>query len=296
MKKKFRRGASKRSRPSRQEKQLRTWSGRSPISETEYPFGTATFVGGFSAFLQWNAGPGIRIDSSTGCISAANTIDSLLLTILGEQFREFFPDEMPWLSRTAREICAALRFEEKDVEELTSSFARLAKSGFIDLDTSISGIYRYRLDVQAVRQAKNKHYVPMSELEWIDDEYIQRFPDPPLQQRAFAYICGRNVALGRLLLNFWHLSLNETTRAAMRDPEQGLTWIDIEHYRAFKDEPLFEKDEHKQQALKSLRQKRFLEVRQGKQTTPEYRPNAKRIWEALNALPQEIATDGRDRC
>jgi hypothetical protein len=254
----------------------------------EYPFEPAIFVEEFNAFLQRNVGPGIRMYTSTYCISAANTIDSLLLTILGEQFREFFPDEMPWLSRTARELCAALRFDENDAEELTSSLVRMAKSGFIDLDTSTSGIYRYRLDVEAVRQAKNKHFVPMSELEWIDDEYIQRFPDPPLQKRAFAYICGRNVALGRLMLNLWHFSLNETTRAAIRNPEQGLAWIDIEHCRAFRDEPLLEKDEHKQQALKSLLQKGFLEVQQGKQKTPKFRPNAKRIWEALDALPSEL--------
>jgi hypothetical protein len=37
-----------------------------------------------------------------------------------------------------------------------------------------------------------------------------------------------------------------------------------------------------------LIQKGFLEVRQGKQHTREYRPNAAQIWVALNTLPEAL--------
>ncbi len=288
MKKHFKKRRSQRSRPSRQEQPFRTWSGRAPIAESDYPFESAIVAEGFHEVLQRNMGPGIRIYTSTECISAANTIDALLLTMLGEQFREFFSDPMPWLNKTTTELCVTPWFDENDAEEIKNSLARLAKSGFIDLDTSTPGICRYRLNVEAVRQAKNEHFVPMSELEWIDDEYLQRFSDLHLQKRAFACICGRNVALGRLMLNLWHLSLSETTREALRNSKQGLAWIDIERYSAFRDEPLFAREEDKWQAFEALIQKRFLEVRQSKHKTREYRPDARRIWEALDALPKEL--------
>src|SRR6266849_4851367 len=118
MKKHFKRHTSKRSRPAGQEQPFRTWSGKAPISETHYPFDSAIVVGRFNEFLQRNMGPGIRIYTSTECISAVNTIDSLLLTMLGEQFREFFPDAMLWLSKTTTELCIAPWFDENDVEEI----------------------------------------------------------------------------------------------------------------------------------------------------------------------------------
>jgi hypothetical protein len=209
--------------------------------------------------------------------------------MLGEQFREFYPGEMPWLSRTKTEMCATFWLDESDAQELQSSLLRLAKEGFIDLDTSTPGIYRYRLNVDTVRHTKNKHFVPQSELERIEDEYTQTFPEPEGQRRAFACICDSSVSLGSLMLNLWHLSLNETTRAAQRDPKRGLAWIDVEEVRALRDEPLFQSNERKRQAFERLIQKGFLEAQHGKQHTHEYRPIAANIWEALKALPEALS-------
>ncbi|SRR6266487_506852 len=287
MKKKFKRRA-KQFRSSKQERYFRTWSGISPLLETEYPFEHAIVLGEYHEFLQRNLGPGIRIYPSTACISAVDTLDALLLTILGEQFREFYPGEMPWLSRTTAEILGNLWPGENDTREIDRSLARLAKQGFIDLDRSVPGVYRYRLNIKAVRKEKNNHFVQMSELEQIEDQYSQRFPEPHMQKRAFAFICDRNVSLGRLMLNLWHLSLNETTEAAKRDHQKGLVWIDIEDVSALKNEPLFESGEQKQQALESLIEIGFLEVRQVKQNGLEYRPNAVHIWAALDALPAQL--------
>jgi hypothetical protein len=125
-------------------------------------------------------------------------------------------------------------------------------------------------------------------LEQIEDQYSQRFSEPRIQKRAFAFICDRNVSLGRLMLNLWHLSLNETTEAAKRDIQKGLVWIDIEDVSALRNEPLFESSVQKQQALERLIQKGYLEVRQGKQDRLEYRPNAVHIWAALDALPGRL--------
>jgi hypothetical protein len=288
MKKKFKGGTSRYSHPSKQARQFRTWSGRTPISETAYPFEPAFAPDEFNELLQRNLGPGIRIDPSTACISAVETRDALLLTMLGEQFREFYPGEMPWLSRTTTEMCATFWLDERDTQQLYGSLLRLAKEGFIDLDTSTPGMYRYRLNVDTVRHTKNKHFVPLSELERIEDEYTQTFPEPDEQKRAFAFICDRSVSLGRLMLNLWHLSLNETTSVAQRDPKRGLAWINVEEVSALRDEPLFQNNEHKQQAFERLIQKGFLEVRQGKQHTREYRPNAAHLWAALNTLPEAL--------
>jgi hypothetical protein len=288
MKKKFKGRTSKHSRSPKQERYFRTWSGISPILETEYPFEQAIVLGEYSEFLQRNLGSGIHIYPSTACICTVDTLDALLLSILGEQFREFYPGEMPWLSRTTTEMCATFWLDESDTKELYSSLLRLAKDGFIDLDTSTPGIYRYRLNVDTVRHTKNKHFVPLSELERIEEEYTQTFPEPDEQKRAFAFICDRSVSLGRLMLNLWHLSLNETTRAAQRDPNQGLAWINVENMSALRDEPLFQNNERKQQAFERLIQKGFLEVRQRKQDTREYRPNAAHIWAALNTLPEAL--------
>jgi hypothetical protein len=90
------------------------------------------------------------------------------------------------------------------------------------------------------------------------------------------------------MLNLWHLSLSETTREALRNPKQGLAWIDIERYSAFRDESLFAREDHKWQAFEALIQKGFLEVWQSKHKTREYRPDARRIWKALDALPKEV--------
>jgi hypothetical protein len=288
MKKKFKGRTQKHSRSSHKERQFRTWSGISPILETEYPFESAFVAGEYNEFLQRSLGPGIRIYPSTACISTVDTIDALLLTLLGEQFREFYPGEIPWLSRTTAEMLGVLWPGENDTQEIDRSLARLAKQGFIELDRSAPGIYRYRLNLDTVRKEKNKHFVPMSELEQIEDQYSQRFPEPSIQKRAFTFICGRNVSLGRLMLNLWHLSLNETTEAAKRDPKKGLVWIDIEDFSAFRNEPLFESGERKQQALQALIQKGFLEVRQKQQNRLEYRPHAIHIWSALDALPGEL--------
>jgi hypothetical protein len=288
MKKKFKGRTSKHSRSPKQERYFRTWSGISPILETEYPFEQAIVLGGYSEFLQRNLGSGIHIYPSTACISTVDTLDALLLTILGEQFREFYPGEMPWLSRTTTEMCATFWLDESDTKELYSSLLRLAKEGFIDLDTSTPGMYRYRLNVDTVRHTKNKHFVSLSELERIEDEYTQTFPEPDEQKRAFAFICDRSVSLGRLMLNLWHLSLNETTSVAQRDPKRGLAWINVEEVSALRDEPLFQSNERKQQAFERLIQKGFLEVRQGKQHTREYRPNAAHIWAALNTLSEAL--------
>lgn len=288
MKKKFKGRTSKHARSLKQSRQFRTWSGSAPISEVAYPFEPAFASDEFNEFLQRNLGPGIRIDPSTACISAVNTLDALVLTMLGEQFREFYPDEMPWLSRTKTEMCATFWLDERDAQELQSSLLRLAKEGFIELDTSTPGMFRYRLNVDTVRRTKNKHFVPMTELERIEDEYTQTFPEPEEQKRAFVFICDSSVSLGRLMLNLWHLSLNETTKAAQRDPNRGLAWINVEEVMALRDEPLFQSNERKQHAFERLIQKGFLEARQGKQHTYEYRPIAAHIWEALNALPEAL--------
>ena len=286
MKKRLRRSKWVHSRSSSQkETRIRTWSGRAPLFETEYPFEPALAPEIFHEALHMNSGPGIRIYQSTVCICTVDTIDAFVLTLLGEQFREFYPGEIPWLSKTTTEMLSAFWMDGNEAGEMDYALTRLALQSFVELDRSISGIYRYRLNVDSVRQAKNGHFVLMGELEQIEDEYTERFPDLSLQRRAFVLICDGDAQLGHFLLNLWHLSLNYTTRAALRDPKRGLAWLSAEDLYVLREETLLK---WKQQAFRSLEQKGLLEVRSGRQNKLKYRPHAVSIWKALEALPHEL--------
>lgn len=276
--------------PQRTGRRLTTWTRdtNAPFSESEYPFERALDVGEYSELLQMDMGPGLIIHPSTICLSRQDSHDSTTLAFLGEHFREFFPGEMPWLLKSTEQMCEALMLDardEDDVEELNDTLGYFAEKGFLELDLSTPGEYRYRLNVEAVRQAKNACFRPMNELERIVTAYPQRFPDVDMQELAFALICDRDRYLAGVMLNLWHISLRMTPWMA-RHVDGRLWWQEentIRHYlpTAFSDQARV------QQALARLRKKGLVQLRQ-QGPLREYRPNASQMWSELDRLPAPL--------
>lgn len=264
---------------------LNTWTRDEniPFAETEYPFEHAIAVGEYSDLFQREMGPGLKIYPSTVCLSRQDSHDSMTLALLGEHFREFYPEEMPWLNKSTEQMCTAMLVS--DTEYLNDTLAYFAKKGFLDLDLSIPDTYRYRLNVHAVREAKNACFKPMNTLEQTEYHYAQRFSDIQAQQLAFAFICARSRYQGHTLLTAWHLSLNNTPWITKHTTGR------LDYLRA--DEILealpssVPDSKQQQQAIDQLVKRGFLKMRLQGQLR-EYRPDAVGIWEELDKLPQEL--------
>ena len=140
----------------------RTWTRAEnvPFAETEYPFEQAVAGGEYSELFQREMGPGLLLYPSTICLSRQDSYDAPVLALLGEHFREFHPEDMPWLSMSTENMCAAMQVW--DGEKLKETLTHLAGKGFLDLDLSLPDTYRYRLNVHAVREAKNACFQPMN--------------------------------------------------------------------------------------------------------------------------------------
>lgn len=264
---------------------LNTWTRDENVSfaETEYPFEHAIAVGEYSELFQREMGPGLILYPSTICLSRQDSHDATVLALLGEHFREFSPEEMPWLSKSTEQMCEAMQVW--DVEDLNETLTHFAGKGFLDLDLSIADAYRYRLNVSAVREAKNACFKPMNTLEQIEHDYVLRFPNIKTQQLAFALICERSRYQGYTLLTAWHLSLRNTAWFTKH------TTGKLDYLRAdeiFRVLPAaISNDEERQQAIGQLTKRGFLKVRHQGQLR-EYRPDVIEMWEALSKLPQEL--------
>lgn len=190
---------------------------------------------------------------------------------------------MPWLSKSTEQMCAAMLVW--DVEELDETLTHLAGKGFLDLDLSTPDVYRYRLNVHAVREAKNACFKPMNTLEQIEYDYVLRFPDIKTQQLAFTLICERSRYQGYILITAWHLSLRDTPWFTKHTTGK-LNYLRAEEiFRAL---PASVPDEElQQQALGQLVKRGFLKMRLQGQLR-EYRPDVVEMWEALSKLPQDL--------
>ncbi len=287
MAKKIKKRAGRKEHPQKASRRLSTWTrdSNTPFSETEYPFEHAVAVGEYSELFQRDMGPGLIIYPSTICLSRQDSHDSTVLALLGEHFREFSPGEMPWLSKSTAQMCAAMMIhaqDEEDVEELDDTLRYFAEKGFLDLDLSNQGTYRYRLNVEAVRRAKNACFKPMNELERIIQAYPQRFLDTDTQELAFALICDRNRYMARVLLNMWHLSLRETAWMA-RHVDGRLWWLEENMFLEYL--PAAFSDQVKvKQTLAQLIKRGLVQIRQQGRLR-EYRPNVSQMWSELEQLP-----------
>lgn len=164
MVKRYKGGARKKPNNHKRETRIRTWTRdeNTPFAETEYPFEHAVMIGEYSELYKRERSPGLKIYLSTICISRQDLYDSYALALLGEHFREFFPGEMPWLSKSTAQMCKAMTIS--DVEELNETLNYLVDEGFLGLDLSTPDVYRYRLNVDAVRRAKNACFKPTNAL------------------------------------------------------------------------------------------------------------------------------------
>lgn len=297
MAKKIKKRASRKKHLQNVSRRLTTWTRdlNAPFSETEYPFEHAVAVGEYSELLQRDMGPGLIIHPSTICLCRQDSHDSTVLAMLGEHFREFYPGDMPWLQKSTEQMREAMMvnaLDDDDVEMLDDTLKYFAERGFLDFDLSTPGEYRYRLNVEAVRQAKNACFKPMNELERIIQAYPQRFPDLDTQELAFVLICDRNRYMARVLLNLWHLSIRETAWMA-RHVDGRLWWLEESIFLRYLPEAV-EEQEKVQQALAQLRKMGYVRLRQQGQIR-EYRPNASQMWSELERLPAvlpDIATLG----
>ncbi|EFH86404.1 hypothetical protein [Ktedonobacter racemifer] len=264
---------------------LNTWTRDEnvPFAETEYPFEHAVAVGEYSELFQRDMGPGLILYPSTICLSRQDSQDSTVLALLGEHFREFHSEEMPWLSMSTEKMCAAMLV--RDVEELNETLTHLAGKGFLDLDLSLPDTYRYRLNVRAVRKAKNACFKQMNPLEQIEHDYVLRFPDIETQQLAFTLICERSRYQGYILVTAWHLSLRDTPWFTKHTTGK-LDYLRAEEIFTFLPASISD-EEQQQQALGQLVKRGFLRMRLQGQLR-EYRPNVVEMWEALSKLPQEL--------
>lgn len=258
-----------------QKTEMRQWTGPAPYAETEYPFEPAIEVSSYSKLLQRDRGPGIRLYHSTICICRPDSHDSLLLTKIGEQFREFYPDELPWLEKAVQTLSEEIW--EDDRARVEDSLRYFAEQGFLDLDASMPERYRYRLNVDAVRQAKNRCFRPMSRLERIEAHYHARFSDEQRQLQAFRCICDGNEDVGRLLWNLWERSLERVEKVG----GDHAAWI-------LGAVLSFEESERSGQAMQWLQEKGFLERRRGRWSHYDYRPDVLLVWEALAKLPDPL--------
>jgi hypothetical protein len=290
MAKKIKKRAAKRAHHQRASRRLSTWTrdSNTPFSGTEYPFEQAVAVGEYSELLQRDMGPGLILYPSTICLSRQDTRDATVLALLGEHFREFFSDEMPWLSKSTAQMCSAMMInaqDEEEVEELDDTLRYFADQGYLDLDLSNPGVYRYRLNVDAVRRAKNACFKPMNGLEQIIQAYPQRFPDTDMQELAFALICDRDRYMTSIMMTMWHLSLRETPWMA-RHVDGRLRWMREDMFLEYL--PVALSDQAKAKlALAQLVKKGLVQVRQQGQLR-EYRPNVSQMWDELERLPEAL--------
>ena len=290
MAKKIKKRVGRKERPQKASRRLSTWTRdtNTPFSETEYPFEHAVAVGEYSELFQRDMGPGLIIYPSTICLSRQDSHDSSVLAFLGEHFREFFPGEMPWQCKSRAQMCAAMMIhaqDEEDVEELDDTLRYFVEKGFLDLDLSNQGTYRYRLNVEAVREAKNACFQPMNELERIIQAYPQRFPDTDTQEVAFALICDRDQYMTSIMMTMWHLSLRETPWMA-RHVDRRLWWMREDMFLEYL--PVALSDQAKAKlALAQLMKKGLVQVRQQGQLR-EYRPNVSQMWDELERLPEAL--------
>jgi hypothetical protein len=254
----------------RQEKPQRQWTGGAPYADTDYPFEPALVTESDEEHsCLTHHGEGLRLYASTCSLCRPDTLDSMLLTICGEQFREFYPGELPWREQTAHSLCEAMWGQEEAA--VVDSLRYLATQGFLDLDTSVPDVYRYRLNVDAVRQAKNRYFRPMSETERIADLFQRHFPDYQAVRQAFVQICDQDDLAADLLKDLWDRSLERLSWTPGKRPE----WIAHTDF-------LYQEQERYQEAMQWLVQKGFLERRATRWTQYEYRPNVSSIWEVVS--------------
>ncbi|SRR5216110_843744 len=269
---------------------LNTWTRdeNAPFAETEYPFEHAVSVGEYSEVFQRDMGPGLRTYPSTVCLSRQDSHDSTVLALLGEHFREFYPDEMPWLRKSTEQMCAAMMIygqEEEQIEELNDTLKYFANRGFLEFDLATPGEYCYRLNVDAVRKAKNACFKPMNALEQIEHDYMLRFPDIEVQQQAFVLICERSLYKGFILLTAWHLSARNTAWM-VKHVEGKLNCLSANEIFAALPRSI-PNSKKRQQAFEELVKKGLLKLgHQG--PLRGYRPNVIEMWEALQSLPQKL--------
>jgi hypothetical protein len=287
MAKRVKQRAARKSPRQKAGRRLFTWTRdtNTPFSETEYPFEQAVAAGEYSELFQRDMGPGLILYPSTICLCRQDSHDSTVLALFGEHFREFFPDAMPWLSKSTAQMCAAMMINVREVAELDDTLSYFAERGFLDLDRSDQDIYRYRLNVNAVRRAKNACFTPMNELERIIQAYPQRFPDTDTQELAFILICDRRRSLGRVMVNLWHLSLRETPWMA-RHVDGRLWWLEENRLLEDLSETPSERTQV-QQALAQLIKMGLVRVRQQGRLR-EYRPDHAQMWSELEQLPTAL--------
>ena len=290
MAKKLKRRSKKQHHSRSRVTRLNTWTRdeNTPFAETEYPFEHAISVGEYSQVLQRDLGPGVTLYPSTICLSRQDSHDSTVLTLMGEHFREFYPGEIPWLSKSAAQMYKAMMVndeDEEDIEDFNDTLRYFADKGLLDIDLSTPGMYRYRLNVDEVRKAKNTCFKPMNTLEQINHDYPQRFPDIETQQLAFTLICGRSLYQGYILLTAWHLALRDTPWFT-RHVEGKLKYLRADEIFAYLPDTI-PNGEKRQQAIDQLVKKGFMRVSYQGQMR-EYRPNIVEMWEALAGLPQEL--------
>src|SRR5260221_461623 len=120
MAKRVKQRAARKSHRQKASRRLSTWTRNTntPFSETEYPFEQAVAAGEYSELFQRDMGPGLILYPSTICLCRQDSHDSTVLTLLGEHFREFFPDDLPWLSKSTAQMCAAMMINVQDMVEL----------------------------------------------------------------------------------------------------------------------------------------------------------------------------------
>jgi hypothetical protein len=284
MAKKIKKRAAKQVHHRRADRRLSTWTrdSNTPFAETEYPFEHAISVGEYSSVLKVDLGPGIAIHPSTICLSRQDSHDSTVLALLGEHFREFFPGEMPWQVKSTEQMRAAMMVSIQDSEELEDTLRYFANQGFLDLDLSDPGVYRYRLNVDAVRRAKNACFKPLNGLEQIIQAYPQRFPDIDTQELAFALICDQDRYMASIMVTMWYLSLRETPWMAWH-VDGRLWWMREGMFLQYLPAALSDQAKVKL-ALARLVKKGLVQVRQQGQFR-EYRPNVSHMWDELERLP-----------
>ncbi len=290
MAKKIKKRATRKAHRQKASRRLSTWTrdSNTPFAETEYPFEHAVAVGEYSELFHRDMGPGLILYPSTICLSRQDSHDATVLALLGEHFREFFPGEMPWLSKSTAHMCAAMMItaqDEEKVKELDDTLRYFAERGFLDLDLSTPGKYCYRLNVDAVRRAKNACFKPMNKLEQIIQAYPQRFPNTDTQELAFVLICERNRYMARVLLNMWHLAIRETPWMAQH-VDGRLWWLEETMFLEYL--PAAFSDQTKvQHTLSQLTKKGLVQIRQQGRLR-EYRPNASQMWSELERLPAAL--------
>lgn len=287
MAKKVKKRAAKHVSHRRASRRLSTWTRDSniPFTDTEYPFEHAISVGAFSAILQRDLGPGIAIHASTICLSRQDSHDSTVLTLLGEHFREFFPGELPWVKMSTAHLCEAMMVSFEEREALEDTLSYLAQQKFLDLDLSNPGVYRYRLNVDAVRQAKNACFKPLNGLEQIICAYPERFPDRATQELAFALICHRDRYMTGSMITLWHLALRETPWMVWH-VDGRLWWMREERLLEYLPTSLPDQANAKLALVRLVKQGLVQVRKQGQQR--EYRPNVSQMWEQLARLPAPL--------